>query len=131
MTPTSANAWRIAAERALNGATVESLVTRTLDGLTIEPLYGPGPSARTSPLTRAAGGGWDIRARIDRAEPAVVNDLVLEALQGGASSVLIEAPASLQTLMRTLQGVAPEAATIALDAGLNGPQAAKLSLIHI
>jgi methylmalonyl-CoA mutase len=111
----------------MKGAPIEGLIARTLDGLQIEPLYGPGPSPREAPLPRpvADEAAWDIRVRIDAAGPAEANALALEALEGGASSLLIPAPASADALARTLDGVLLEAATVALDAGLAGPPAAR------
>jgi methylmalonyl-CoA mutase len=119
--------WIRAAERALKGSPVGSLLARTLDGLDIEPLYGPGPSPRNAPLPRVASddAAWDIRAPIDHADPAAANALALEALEGGASSLLIDAPASEEALARTLAGVVMESAPVALDAGFGGPAAAR------
>jgi methylmalonyl-CoA mutase len=118
--------WLQSVGRALKGAALGDLVTRTLDGLTIEPLYGPGPEARSSPLPRSRLGeaAWDIRVSIDHPEPSGANALALEALEGGATSLLIAAPASSDALARTLEGVVLEAAVAALDAGLAGPPAA-------
>ena len=120
--------WLKAAERALKGGSLESLVTRGPDGLTIEPLYGPGPSPRPAPLLRAPASvedaAWDVRARVDAADPAKANALALEALEGGASSILIGAPASAEAMARSLDGVVLEAASVALDAGFAGPDAA-------
>jgi methylmalonyl-CoA mutase len=118
--------WREAASRVLKGAPFENLISHTLDGLQMEPLYGPGAGEREAPLARipAEESPWDIRARADHADPARLNALVLEALEGGASSVLIGAPESAGALARALDGVLLEAATVALDAGLAGPEAA-------
>ena len=119
--------WREAAGRALKGAPIESLVSRTLDGLQIEPLYGPGPSPRQAPLARRAGedAPWDIRAPVAQADPARANELVLEALEGGAGSVLLAAPGAADWMARALDGVMLEAAAVALDAGFAGPDAAR------
>jgi methylmalonyl-CoA mutase len=119
--------WTAAAKRALKGAPLERLATRTLDSLDVDPLYGPGPSPRPAPLPRAAPdeAAWDIRVRIDSADPATANALALDALEGGAASLLIQPPSSEDALARMLAGVVLEVAGIALDAGLAGPQAAR------
>jgi methylmalonyl-CoA mutase len=119
--------WLKAAARAMKGAAIEGLAVRTPDGLTLEPLYGPGPGGRATPLARSHAGedAWDMRARVDHPDPAAANALVLEALEGGSSSVLLGAPASREGLARALDGVVLEAAGVALDAGLSGPDAAR------
>ena len=47
-------AWRAAVDRVLKGGAVESLVTRTLDGIPVRPLYpaaeAPGPAGARPPL---------------------------------------------------------------------------------
>jgi methylmalonyl-CoA mutase len=115
--PTSPDpsAWQAAAQRALKGAALKAF--RTPDGLTIEPLYGPGRSPRQAPLARASGQDrpWDIRVRIEHPDPAAANRLALEALEGGASSLLLAAPTSAEALARTLDGIVLEAATVALE----------------
>ena len=85
--------------------------------LTIAPVYGPAEApARTEPLRRARpGGGWDVRAPVHGAAEA------LEALEGGATSLLLQT----QDIEAALAGVVLEAAPAALDAGFDGPQAAR------
>src|SRR3954447_25867056 len=111
--------WLAAAARALKGAPLDSLTSRGVDGLEIEPLYGPGPPPRSAPLFRR-GPAWDVRVRIDQPDPARANALALEALQGGATSLLLADPSSQAALDRALEGVVLEAAPVALEAGLAG-----------
>lgn len=101
------------------------------DGVPFEPLYGPGDAPAASLPARTLA--WDVRAPVAHPDPATANALALEALEGGAESVLLRvapedpdgcvltAPADLA---RALESVAPEAATVALDAGFAGPRAA-------
>ncbi len=112
MTPTHED-WRRAATAALKGRPFEALIHHTVEDLAIQPLYGPGPD-RAQPRPRPEAPGWDIRA------PAARPGHVLEALAGGATSVLLTAPIDLA---RALDGVVLEAATVALDAGFDGPAA--------
>lgn len=80
----------------------------------LKPLYGPDDApGRHDPLRGAAG--WDIRAEVRRPSEA------LEALEGGATSLLLKTP----EVEAALQGVVLEAAAAALDAGFAGPEAAR------
>ena len=119
-------AWLKAAMRSLKGADIESLITRTVDGVEVRPLY---DSAPASERLRSAV-GWDIRASVRAPSPEAANSLAHEALGGGATSVLLqigrEGPIrSAADMARTLDGVVLEAAPAALDAGLHGPIAAE------
>ena len=128
--------WLAAASRALKGAPLDSLITRTVEGLEIEPLYGPDPMpGRTAVQARCPRGepAWDIRAAVAHADPAAANAQILEHLAGGASSVLLKldpaglsgcAVTSAADMKRALEGVVLEAATVALDAGFLGRSAA-------
>ena len=119
--------WLARAREALKGADPESLAARTVEGLLIEPLDGPGPpTALRACVAREpnAESPWDIRAIVSPNDPAETNAQVLEALAGGATSVLLEQPAP-DDLARALDGLVFEAAPVALDAGFAGPAAAK------
>lgn len=116
-------AWRTLAEKTLKGAAVGSLA-RTIEGVEIEPLYVAARGLEDSPprlparRDRDRTRPWDVRA------PAATNAAVLEALAGGAASVLLSAgpgadPAAL------LDGVLIDIAPIALDAGKDGLAAAE------
>lgn len=128
------DAWRDAARRALKGADVEALARPTVDGLPIQPLYGPEAADNALAPGRPDGAGWDIRGEVGEGDPAQANSHVLEALEGGCASVLLRidptgeagcAVGSAEALARALQGVALEAATVAVDAGLAGPATAR------
>ena len=115
-------AWLAAAARSLKGASLESVVTRTVEGVEIQPLY----DAAGAPERLRGVAGWDIRATVSAADPGAANALAHEALAGGATSLLLDASAigSAADLARALDGVVLEAAPVALDAGLRGPFAA-------
>ena len=116
------DAWRQAAARSLKGAGLESLVTRTVEGVEIQPLYDAAPASER--LRTAAG--WDIRASVRAATPEAANILAHEALGGGATSLLLQGGyASAADLAWALDGVVLEAAPMALDAGFGGPLAAE------
>lgn len=126
--------WRALVDRVLDGASFERrLVGRTYDGRTVQPLYtaadAPAPDAAglpgLRPFTRGrtAGrrvvDGWDIRQRHEGADPAAVNEAILEDLAGGATSVLLGpvGDGDRAALSRALQGVLVDVAPVCLDWG--------------
>jgi methylmalonyl-CoA mutase len=81
----------------------------------LQPLYGPADAPqRPAPLLRKRP-GWDVRA------PVRDNDEAMEALDGGAGSLLLQT----NEIEATLAGVMLEAAPAALDAGFDGADAAR------
>ena len=125
--------WLGRVRAVLKDRPFETLASRTVEGLVIQPLYVPSDApARAAPLRRAPRPegelAWDVRAAVAHPDPAVANDHVLEALAGGASSVLLTLDptgAMAASLARALDGVEFESAAVALDAGFAGPQAAQ------
>ena len=85
----SRDLWLALVEGVLKGADFEKkLVSRTYDGLRIEPLYGKSDGAVTG---RAEPGRWRVAQRVDHPEPATANVLALEDLQGGADALVLVA----------------------------------------
>ena len=131
--PTSSReAWLGLAVRTLKGAGLESLVSRSADGLALQPLYARDDSttpAAFTPAPRGGEGSWDIRAEVGHPAPREANRQILEHLRGGASSVLIQidpsgragvAVGETDGLARALDGVLTDLAPVALDAGFLG-----------
>lgn len=121
--------WREAAQKALKDRPIESLVHLDADGLAVRPLYAAASGVEPLSASRpsdADGRAWDLRAVVEGDDPAAVNTAVLTELQGGAASVLIagEVLRDSEPLRRALDGVALELAPVALDAGIDGPDAA-------
>lgn len=131
--------WVALVEKSLKGGDFEKrLVSRTLDGLRIEPLYtradqrqdagreqpGTPPFTRGS-VVRSPGSPWDIRQFHSETDPAEANAAIIEDLEGGVTSIAlhIAAPGTsglkLQpgTLLRALDGVLLDLCPIALVAG--------------
>ena len=77
--------WRKAAENALKGASLDKLVTRTADGLRVEPVYQPGDG----PRALRAGGPWRVIARLDHPDAREANAQALEDLAGGADGLQV------------------------------------------
>lgn len=140
--------WLKLVEKALKGGDFEKrLVSRTADGLRIEPLYTradtiagaeeaiPGATPYVRGLhSRTEGAGWSIEQIVVAADPAAANKNVLAELEGGASGVVlqIEAPgqvgipiASSADMARVLTGVYLDFAPITVDAGLGAQTAAR------
>ena len=140
--PPTREAWLALVEKALKGGDFEKrLVSRTADGLAIQPLYtrqneskGTAPAGRTGWFP----GGWDVRQRHIETDPKAANATILEDLVGGGTSVLlqIQAPGQAglnygaEALAQALKGVFLNACTIALDARENTLDAAG-SLLEI
>src|SRR4051794_26600099 len=78
--------WLTRIAAVLKGADFEKkLVSRSYDGLRIEPLY---EKAEAPPQPgRAVHGRWRIAQRIDHPEPASANELALADLEGGADAL--------------------------------------------
>lgn len=93
--------WQAAAEGVLKGRSIDTLVTTTLDGLAIQPLYASEPVVAASEFPgagsmvrgdRPAGnpdGFWDVRALVWARDPAEANRLALIELENGANSLHI------------------------------------------
>ncbi len=133
--PTQAD-WLALVEKTLKGASADTLISRTTDGLAVRPLYVAADAAHALSFTPASRGGdaaWDIRAVVAGADIATANSAALDALAGGAASILVRigaapgtgAPvASADDLRRLLEGVMTDVAPVALDAGALGVDAA-------
>lgn len=127
-TPSRAE-WEILATKAMKGAPLDSLTRTDPDGLRVQPLYAADDAVVpvfAPRSTDADGRPWDLRTLVEGDDPAAVNAAVLADLEGGAASVLIKGAvtADPEPLARALHGVALELAPVALEAGLDGPDAA-------
>ena len=127
-TPTPSD-WKALAEKALKDRPIESLIHLDADQLAVRPLYaaatGVQPLSAPRP-SEAEGRAWDLRTLVEGDDPAAVNAAVLADLEGGAASVVLKGAvlADSAPLTAALDGVALELAAVALDAGLDGPEAA-------
>jgi methylmalonyl-CoA mutase len=125
--------WARAAEAVLKGASLETLVSKTADGVRIEPVYPPaqGPRALRS------GGPWRIIARLDHPNADEANAQALDDLANGADGLQIVSSGALgaygfglrrfdsATLHRALDGVRfDDGANFELDLGPDAPDQA-------
>jgi len=146
--PANYESWRKLVEKALQGADFDrKLVTRTADGLHINPLYTRAdalPAAQAAvpgaaPFTRGTkarseGLGWHIHQRVVAPDAGIANEVILEELEGGASGVVLQiagpgqtgiAIASASDMAAALAGVYLDYASVQLRGGVRGPEAAR------
>ncbi|MFD3512857.1 methylmalonyl-CoA mutase family protein [Streptomyces sp. NPDC058657] len=129
----------------VTGAAAEDALSTSLDdGLTTRPLYtaddggvppdgaglpGFAPYTRgSSPAGATAAGGWDVRQRHERPDPALTNEAVLGDLENGVSSLWLAvggAGLPVSGLERALDGVYLDLAAVALEAGADVDAAAR------
>ncbi|SDF90312.1 methylmalonyl-CoA mutase [Lentzea fradiae] len=108
--PASREQWRELVDAVLNktGASYDSLVTKTYDGIELQPLYTLDDALPPYALVPAKQ-GWDVRQRHAVPDPvALMNDL-----EGGVTSLWLAVPAS--SLERLLEDVYLDLAPIVLD----------------
>jgi len=140
-------AWRQAVEKILKGADFERrMVTRTEDGLAIQPLYGADDPAGDAgvpgrfPCIRS-GRGLDAAWRIEQCQahpdPATANKQALDDLEHGVEALrlaiadpLDENPHGIVLkepgeLARVLDKVVTDAAPVSLEAGSRGLEMAR------
>ena len=77
--------WRKAAEAALKGASLETLVSETADGVRIEPVYPPAEGPRAI----RPGGPWRVIARLDHPDADEANAQALDDLANGADGLQV------------------------------------------
>jgi methylmalonyl-CoA mutase len=136
--PATYDDWRRLVDGVLKGAPFEKLVSKTSDGLPIEPIYHR--ARNTVPIAgRPAAAPWRIMQRIDHPDPAVANVQAIHDLENGADGLtLVFAGANgaygfgldpaPQAIAKILDGVH-------LDAGIDielqiGPQS-RMAAIHL
>lgn len=131
--------WRSLVDKVLKGGDFSKrLVSRTYEGIDIQPLYPKAEGERPRAL-RAGEGPWGVTQRVDHPDPAEANRLALADLEGGADGLaLVFAGAAsgrgfgvdirnLDDLKRTLDGVMLDLVRLRLEtAPFAGRQTAAL-----
>lgn len=110
--------WRAAVERVLAGADIDAL-TRTIDGVSIPPLYtaadlDPSTIAAPRPLPSRPAGAWTISQRYDHPDIAVVNRQILADLERGADGIWLRLDRAARL------GLRPDHPSYARHAGVDG-----------
>ncbi len=85
--PASHDAWRELVLRDLNGADFSSLLSRTSDGIGLQPLY-EAAGNKVVP-SRSSGGDWQITTLADHTDPQEANKQILRDLDAGATALSI------------------------------------------
>jgi methylmalonyl-CoA mutase len=128
--PATREQWLELVARLLKGAPFDRrLVSKTCDGLTIQPLYA-GTAQDRSPVGRMPGAAWQILQRIDHPDPAAANAEARHDCDNGATGLSLVftgsigaygygVAASEAAIARALDGIALDAAgmTLELDPG--------------
>jgi methylmalonyl-CoA mutase len=136
--PATYDDWRKLVDGVLKGAPFEKLVSKTYDGLKIDPIYQRAHGA-TPIAGRPAAAPWQIMQRIDHPDAVAANAQALHDLENGATGLtLVFAGAngahgfglepSAEAIDKVLDGVF-------IDAGISielqvGPQS-RMAAIHI
>ncbi|MEC8182572.1 MAG: methylmalonyl-CoA mutase family protein [Pseudomonadota bacterium] len=152
--PAERAAWQALVARALGDRDFDAtLVTRTYEGLDLQPLYDRADARVAGAATRNDAGltrgtaGWEIRQSVDHPDPAAANQALLHELASGATAVtLVMDPAGEHAagpgaagiflpdrtaLATVLDGVYLQAARVALAPGPLFAGAAALMLDHL
>jgi methylmalonyl-CoA mutase len=126
--PATGEMWRKLVEGVLKGAPFERLVSKTADGIPINPIYPRAVGAHVV-AGRAPGAPWQIMQRVDHPDPVEANRQALIDLDGGATGLTLVFAGSVsangygldgsaETLARVLDGVVLNAG-IAIDFNLS------------
>ncbi|MDB5619180.1 methylmalonyl-CoA mutase family protein [Tardiphaga sp.] len=136
--PATYDDWRKLVDGVLKGAPFEKLVSKTYDGIKIQPIYTRAENA--APITgRGAGAPWQIVQRVDHPDASKANAQALHDLENGATGLALifegangargfGLPATPETIEKVLDG-------IFLDAGIGielhaGPQS-RMAAVHL
>ncbi len=128
--PADERRWRALVDKALKGGDFErTLVSHTIDGLRIAPLYTRKDEIAGAQVEEVlAQQPWDIRQLHAEPAPAAANAAVLEDLAGGVTSITLRVAApeqaglrvrSKEDLGQALKGVHLDAAGVWLEAGVD------------
>jgi methylmalonyl-CoA mutase len=128
--------WLKLVAAALKGAPFEKLVSRTDDGLRIEPLYSRDPGTKPVP-GRAPGAPWQVLARVDHPDPAAANAEARHEIANGATGLSVAFAGAIGSygygvdtseaaLARVFDGVDFASTAVELDLGWRGEDAPRL-----
>ena len=93
--PATREQWLKLVEGVLKGAPFDKkLVSKTYDGLKIEPLYGRRGDAGALP-GRAPAAPWQVMMRVDNPDAKAANAQALEDLENGANGLVLVCPGSV------------------------------------
>jgi methylmalonyl-CoA mutase len=136
--PATYDDWRKLVDGVLKGAPFEKLVSKTSDGLKIDPIYRRAKGA--APVAgRAAAAPWQIIQRVDHPDARQANAQALHDLENGATGLALVFAGAIGAhgfgLEPTAEAVEQVLDGIFLDAGIGielqvGPQS-RMAAIHV
>jgi methylmalonyl-CoA mutase len=136
--PATYDDWRKLVDGVLKGAPFEKLVSKTADGLKIDPIYRRAEGA--APVAgRAAAAPWQILQRIDHPDARAANAQALHDLENGATGLALVFAGSNGAhgfgLEPTAEAVEQVLDGVFLDAGIGielqvGPQS-RMAAVHV
>ncbi len=106
--------WKALVEKALKGAPLTSLQSKTYDGLTVAPLYARAKDSAILP-SRAPGAPWEVMQRIEIDDGGAANTQILDDLNNGAEGVVLVFQGAVGD-----HGFAIRSGEAALEAALDG-----------
>lgn len=136
--------WRDAAIKSLKGKPFDKLITKTYEGIELQPVYnakdiddidfaqsypGARPFARSSVASGYRKKYWDIAQEIDITEPGKFNNAALDGLQRGQNALRIEIDSPGQRglhinyteeLNKALESIDKDSTSVYIDPGSYG-----------
>ncbi|MEO1198744.1 MAG: methylmalonyl-CoA mutase family protein [Pseudomonadota bacterium] len=131
--------WRAAAEAALKGKSLETLISRLVDGVEIKPIH-PLDMPSHGRAFRVSAEDWTVCQRVDVPDTGVANTLLRADLEGGTAALDFVFPgglvseggalsvATVSDLKRLLDGVHLPMIRLRLSAGQDAPEVSALVL---
>jgi methylmalonyl-CoA mutase len=126
--PATRDDWLAIVSASLKGAPFDKkLISKTYDGLRVEPLYERAVNA--APIAgRPPGAPWQLMARVDHPDPAAANTQAHRDLENGASGLALVFGGAIgaygyglepseAAIYRALEGIHLDAVAIECDAG--------------
>ncbi len=125
--PATADEWRKLVDGVLKGAPFQKLVSKTYDGIAIQPIYTQARDA--SPIVgRAPAAPWQIMQRIDYPDAAKANTQALTDLANGATGLTLVFAQANSAHGFGLPATAEAIATVLKDVHLDADIAIELNV---
>ncbi|MGX7744261.1 methylmalonyl-CoA mutase family protein [Rhodopseudomonas parapalustris] len=119
--PAGYDDWRKLVDGVLKGGPFEKLISKSADGIQIDPIYVRARDA--APIAgRAPAAPWQIMQRVDHPEPKQANKQALQDLENGATGLTLAFAGSVGArgfgLPATQEAIAQALEGVHLDAGI-------------
>ncbi len=112
--PSTRDDWEKLVHGVLKGAPFEKLVSKTYDGIPVDPIYSRAKEAKTI-AGRQASTPWSIMQRVDHPDAAIANKQALNDLENGANGLTLVFAGALGA-----RGFGLEPSAAALETALEG-----------